>query len=279
MDQTPNLKLPFILPSQAQKHVTHNEALRLIDAIVQLRVISRTLDDAPATPSEGDRYIIATPAQGDWAGHDGAIASYIDGGWLFVMPASGWLAYIEDEAKLRLFDGNDWQDISFTLPDTLTPNMLGINATPDANNRLVLSSPASLFNHAGAGHQIKINKQTAAATASFLYQTNWTGFAEMGLNGSNDFSIKVSDDSGNWREAIKFDHATGNVAIGGIWPQTRLHVNGPIRPASYTVATKPSASSHGAGAMIFITDSSSGAEMAYSDGSVWRSFRTGNAIS
>jgi hypothetical protein len=34
MDQTPNLKLPYILPSQAQKHVTHNEALRLLDAVV-----------------------------------------------------------------------------------------------------------------------------------------------------------------------------------------------------------------------------------------------------
>lgn len=30
MDQTPNLKMPYILPSQAQKDVTHNEALRLL---------------------------------------------------------------------------------------------------------------------------------------------------------------------------------------------------------------------------------------------------------
>ena len=28
MEQTANLQLPYIMPSQAQKHVTHNEAVR-----------------------------------------------------------------------------------------------------------------------------------------------------------------------------------------------------------------------------------------------------------
>lgn len=64
------------------------------------------------------------------------------------------------------------------------------------------------------GHHVKLNKQAMTDTASLLYQTNWTGFAEMGLNGSNDFSVKVSSDSG--QEAIKIDHATGNVAIGSV---------------------------------------------------------------
>ncbi len=115
-------------------------------------------------------------------------------------------------------------------------------------------------------------------TASLLYQTNWTGFAEMGLNGSNDFSVKVSSDSGQWQEAIKIDHATGNVAIGSVWPQTKLHVDGPIRPASYTVAALPPAGSSGAGALVFVTNAPSGAEMAYSDGTNWRSIRSGTII-
>ena len=61
MDQTPNLKLPYILPSQAQKHVTHNEALRLLDAVVHLSVRSRSRNDAPETPTGGDRYLVAAP--------------------------------------------------------------------------------------------------------------------------------------------------------------------------------------------------------------------------
>lgn len=47
MTQTANLKLPYILPSQAQKHVTHNEALRLLDGIVQLAVLGRDLTVPP----------------------------------------------------------------------------------------------------------------------------------------------------------------------------------------------------------------------------------------
>ncbi|MEK1894771.1 MAG: hypothetical protein AAAB20_16100 [Rhizobium sp.] len=35
-DQTNNRALPYILPSQAGQHVTHNEALQRLDAIVQL---------------------------------------------------------------------------------------------------------------------------------------------------------------------------------------------------------------------------------------------------
>ena len=32
MDSTPNLQLPYLMAAQAQKHVTHNEALRALDA-------------------------------------------------------------------------------------------------------------------------------------------------------------------------------------------------------------------------------------------------------
>lgn len=277
MDQTPNLRLPYILPSQAQKHITHNEALRLLDAVVHLSVKSRSQTEPPETPGSGDRYLVAAPTTGSWAGNDGAIASFIDGGWLFVSPAVGWQTYVEDETQLIVFDGDLWKGVS-SVPESLSLSMLGVHATADTVNRLAISSEASLFNNAGAGHQVKVNKQAITDTASLLYQTNWTGFAEMGLNGSNDFSVKVSSDSGQWREAIRIDHATGNVAVGSIWPQTRLHVDGPIRPASYAVTSVPSAGSNGAGAIVFVTGAPSGAEMAYSDGTNWRSIRSGAII-
>ncbi|KAB2698396.1 DUF2793 domain-containing protein [Ochrobactrum sp. Kaboul] len=278
MDETPNLKLPYILPSQAQKHVTHNEALRLLDAVVNLSVKSHTLTAPPATPSAGARYIVASSATGAWSGKNGMIASFIDDGWLFIQPATGWQAYIEAEAKLLVFDGALWNSTG-SVPDTLSVSMLGIQATADAVNRFAISSAASLFNNAGAGHQIKLNKQAATDTVSLLFQTSWTGYAEMGLNGSSDFSIKVSDDLGTWRQAMRVDRATGNVAIGANTPVTRLDVDGPIRPASYAKLNLPQASNQGTGAMVYVTDASAGAQLAYSDGTSWRSVRTGVAIS
>ena len=57
-DITTHLLLPYILASQAQKHVTHNEALRLLDAMVQLSVLDRDLTSPPASPADGDRHIV-----------------------------------------------------------------------------------------------------------------------------------------------------------------------------------------------------------------------------
>ena len=51
------MALPLIDAAQAQKHVTHNEALRLLDALVQLAVESRTLTAPPGSPAEGACYI------------------------------------------------------------------------------------------------------------------------------------------------------------------------------------------------------------------------------
>lgn len=277
MDQTPNLKLPYIAPSQAQKHVTHNEALRLLDAVVHLSVKSRTQTGAPATPLSGERYIVAASATGLWAGKVGMIACFVDGGWSFIAVAKGWLAYVEDEGKLLVFDGTQWGSTS-SIPESLSLSMLGIHATADVINRFSVSSQASLFNNAGAGHQIKVNKGAATDTASVLFQSNWVGHAEMGLNGDNNFSIKVGDDVGNWRMAVNVDRLTGNVAVGSLTPTARLHVDGPIRPASYAVFGLPSASQQGAGAIAYVNNSSGGAQMAYSDGTVWRSIRTGTMI-
>ena len=83
MDQTPNLLLPYILAAQSQKHVTHNEALRALDNVVQLTVLDRNLAAPPATPAEGNRYIVAPSPTGTWAGHANHIAAFVDGAWLW----------------------------------------------------------------------------------------------------------------------------------------------------------------------------------------------------
>ncbi|WP_245306930.1 MULTISPECIES: DUF2793 domain-containing protein [unclassified Rhizobium] len=68
-DQTNNLALPYILPSQAQKHVTHNEALQRLDAIVQLSIAGEP-SLPPSDASEGQCYLVAEGAGGAWSGKD-----------------------------------------------------------------------------------------------------------------------------------------------------------------------------------------------------------------
>lgn len=104
-DDTTILSLPLILPAQAQKHVTHNEALVKLDLMVQLAVINRTLTTAPALPVIGDRHIVATGATGAWVGQSGRIAMYTQAGWQFTQPLPGWQAYVMAESQMAFSTG------------------------------------------------------------------------------------------------------------------------------------------------------------------------------
>lgn len=217
-DETTILSLPLILPAQAQKHVTHNEAIAALDLIVQLSVINRTLTTAPALPSVGDRHIVAAGATGPWVGQSGRIALYAATGWQFTQPLPGWRAHVLAEGQTAVFDGLVWETPS---EGPLTVTQLGVAATADATNRLTVSSPATLLNHAGGGHQLKLNKAAAADTASLLFQTGFGGRAEMGTAGSDDFSVKVSADGATWFTGLEADAGTGEVTL----PQP-LHLGG-----------------------------------------------------
>jgi hypothetical protein len=209
-DDTTILSLPLILPAQAQKHVTHNEALVALDLIVQLAVIDRTRTVPPALPSVGDRHIVAFGATGDWAGQVGRIALYAETGWQFTAPLAGWRAHVLAEGQTAVFDGLAWKtqaERPLSVPE------LGVAATADATNRLTVSAPATLFNHAGGGHQLKLNKAAAADTASLLFQTGFSGRAEMGTTGTDDFAVKVSADGAIWATALVAGAASGAVTL------------------------------------------------------------------
>lgn len=214
MPLTPLLGLPLLEAAQAQKHVTHNEALLLIDAGVQLSVINRTTAAPPVTPAEGDRYLIAAGATGAWTGHSGKIASFEAAVWRFAAPREGWRLWVQDEDVFLIFNGTLWRTIDILQNMAL----LGVNTTADTGNRLAVSSPAVLFNHAGTDHRLKINKQAAGNTASLLYQTSFSGRTEMGLTGDDDFHVKVSPDGSSWLEAIQINRTTGAVTMPNTAP-------------------------------------------------------------
>lgn len=204
--ESPILALPFLQPSQAQKHVTHNEALQRLDVLVQLRVEAFDATDPPAVPVDGAVYALGSAPIGDWAGQGDRLAAWLDGVWQFFVPQPGWRAWGLAEAALRIWDGTGWT--GFTL-DSQNLDGVGIATTSDATNRLSVQAPATLLSHDGGGHQLKINKSAGPATASLLFQSAWQGHAEMGLAGNTDFTIKVSPDGLAWADALRLEADTG----------------------------------------------------------------------
>ncbi|WP_425102282.1 DUF2793 domain-containing protein [Tropicibacter sp. S64] len=225
MSNSARLSLPYLMPAQAQKHVTHNAALERLDILVQLTVEEFDASAPPITPVSGGVWALGPAPSGDWDGHGGDLAAWLDNAWTFLTPADGWTAVDKATGALRICSGGTWTPM---LPSALD-NMdgIGIGTTHDATNRLAVAAAASLLSHAGAGHQVKVNKATATDTASLLFQTNWSGRAEMGTTGSDKFAVKVSADGSAWTQALVIDGASGNVGFGTDAPNYALHVHRP----------------------------------------------------
>ncbi len=224
MENTTNLTLPYIMPSQAQKHVTHNEALRILDAIVQLCVIDRDLITPPSSPEDGDRYIVASGAAEDWQGRAGCIAAWQDGGWSFFAPQSGWLCFVADERVLLCWTGTAWDSAASALGALQNLALLGIGTVADAINPFAAKVNNALWaaratGEGGSGDlRYIMNKQGPEHALSLLMQSNWSGRAEIGLAGSDDLAFKVSPDGSAWMEALRIDRVSGRVDL----PRTNM---------------------------------------------------------
>jgi Protein of unknown function (DUF2793) len=215
-DTTPNLVLPYLMAAQAQKHVTHNEAIRMLDCLVHLSVRDRDLSAPPTSPANGDRYIVAAAPTGAWAGHAREIAAFQDDAWMFYGPREGFVVWVDDEDNQVAFDGAAWVVASAGGGGATSLNptpLVGVNTTADTTNRLAVAAPATLFNHEGGGHQLKVNKAASANTASLLFQTGFAARAEIGTAGDDNLHVKVSDDGTTWKEALIVERATGVVQM------------------------------------------------------------------
>jgi Protein of unknown function (DUF2793) len=85
-DVTDRLSLPLLVAGQAQKEVTHNEALTLIDFLAQPVVVAVAPVSVPAAPTLGQSWIVGAAPTGAWAGKAAHIASWTSGGWRFCAP-------------------------------------------------------------------------------------------------------------------------------------------------------------------------------------------------
>ena len=219
MTNTPNLGLPFIEGSQAQKHVTHNEALRILDAAIQIAVLDTSHTTPPVSPAEGERHVVASGATGAWAGHVNAIATWQDGAWAYLAPQRGWCVWSVADDVMFVFDGTHWRDLRNLAVDNLP--RLGVNTTASSPNLLSVKSNAALLaaiNVADGGTgdaRLQISKESAAKTASVFFSDAFSGRAEFGLAGDDNFHLKVSPDGSAWSDALVIDRTTGKIALLG----------------------------------------------------------------
>ena len=239
MSSTTRLDLPLIASEQAQKHVTHNEALLLLDAVVQLRLDGLAETTPPDEPEEGAAFGIGAGATGVWEGRDGEVAPWTEGGWRFAVPGEGWLGWDSGAGRPVVFAGG-WRP--------LFDDGLGIGTEADAINRLAVRSEAALFTAVSAGEggngdvRLTLNKESAGDSATLIFQSGWEGRAEIGLAGNDDFAFKVSADGVDFATAMTLGAATGFVnfsSFAGCVPSFPVVAGGVLTAATGFVVPEP----------------------------------------
>lgn len=209
MTATAHMGITLVEQAQAGKEVTVNAALARLDAVLNTGAIDKDLATPPGSPAAGDVYIVAGTATGDWAGQEGKLA-YFDQIWRFITPREGMSIWVSDENTPYTYDGAAW-GLSYAVMQNVS--LLGVNATADATNKLAVKSGAVLLDNIGAGVQVKVNKNASGDTASFLFQDGYSGRAEIGCIGDDDFRFKVSPDGSSFNTALLLDKSTGRVTV------------------------------------------------------------------
>lgn len=210
-ETTTHLALPFIMAAQAQKHVTHNEALRLLDGIVQLAVLDRNLADPPASPNEGDRYIPTAGATGQWAGWDQSIAYWIDGAWMRILPSPGWLAWVVDEAQAMIWTGAAWVQMANAMGFIAQSASVAVARSPNDATTGVGVAEETLSGLSGASVASSIVIPDRAIVLGLSARTTTA------ITGAASFDCGIAGETSKFGGSLGI--AAGSANIGVVGPQ------------------------------------------------------------
>jgi hypothetical protein len=145
------LKLPLLASGQAQKELTHNEALTLIDFAIQPVVASIAPAQIPVSPAPGQCWIAGGNATGAWAGHSHHLCCWTEGGWRFVASFPGFTIWSVADAMFAKFNGSTWEK------GQINAKQLSINGVP------VLGSQRPAISDASGGTNVDAECRLAVA--------------------------------------------------------------------------------------------------------------------
>lgn len=194
MTNSANNAIPFVPENTIDPAAGLNQAINVIDALLQLSVVSLGENVPPASPASGTRYIVGTAPTGAWAGQANKLARYLDGAWSFFVAStavSGGVIYARSDSGWAAAGGSgaaNWGGIGGTLADQADlANALAVREytlTPGNNISIDRSNPsAPVISAAGGGTGGMSNPMTAVGD---LIRGGTDGAAErlgVGTNG------------------------------------------------------------------------------------------------
>lgn len=105
---TARFGMPMLFPGQAEKELTHNEALVVIDAVLAANVEGIASDPGSLAPQAGQCWLIGAGAIGAWAGMENSIALWTGSGWRCIPARPGHQVYGNDIGARYVFGSAGW---------------------------------------------------------------------------------------------------------------------------------------------------------------------------
>jgi hypothetical protein len=192
MPDTAKLGLPLVAPAQAQKHVTVNEGLTRLDALVQLSLVTIGETVPPSSPAEGEAHGVGTPATGLWSGQDGNLAIFANGGWVFLAPQAGWQGW-SGGTRVQ-FDGVEWIEGA----GALSANGAGfVHRTLEVDHAVQAGATSTVT------AAIPANTVVYGVTGRVLSDVGGATSLEVGVSGSNNrYGSGIGVTSGAWLRGL-----------------------------------------------------------------------------
>lgn len=187
MSKTGRLGLPYILQAQAQKEVTHNQALNILDVFVNT-VVEAIVEDLPATSNDGDIYITER----------GKLAQYSGGNWTFHQPIDWMEVWLKNKQERMRYNDGDWISSGSTVKAT---------NVKDTSESLQVSQWQE---------DIKLSGTSTSSTkflpdhSSVIAVNTWVIEP---ITGVANFSIGVKGDAGRYGSGISSAKDTTNVGM------------------------------------------------------------------
>jgi len=163
-DETPRLKLAQLVSLQELNTVTWNEALAQLDTLVDLCLLGQFVNTPPASPADGDAYLLGGAPTGAWSGYAYKIAACLDGAWRFYTPFNGMRAFVTTNSVVILYLNGAWAAIGSTDfatksgTETLTNKTLGTTILPGSGS--LVGAHGIVLNNTGAAPAVPASVQT-----------------------------------------------------------------------------------------------------------------------
>ena len=215
MSDTTRLQLPLLAAAQAQKHVTHNEAILRLDGLVQMTAKSYTTSAEPSSPSDGDLYLLPAGKTGsDWGGYSNhAVAHYYDGIWHQYHPNAGWLCFVQDTTTLLYYTGSTWANVGAVVSNlfgdgSVSAPSVGFSADTDtglyrigSNNAALSAGGTKVVDMKASGVAVLGSNTNDNAASGFVGELLSASAANNAVSLTNDVAanaVSLSLTAGDW---------------------------------------------------------------------------------